>query len=55
MMWQMWTAFGIMLGFIASLAFGYVEGNAGIPGIRFLNWRLSKHTTSARLAIYGFR
>lgn len=45
MMWQMWTAFGIMLGFVASLGFGYIEGNAGIPGIMFLNWRLSEYRT----------
>ncbi|KAF8606306.1 hypothetical protein BDV93DRAFT_489755 [Ceratobasidium sp. AG-I] len=37
MMWQMWTAFGIMLGFVADLAFYYVKDTAHIKG---LNWRL---------------
>ncbi|PGH12401.1 hypothetical protein AJ80_06708 [Polytolypa hystricis UAMH7299] len=42
MMWQMWTAFGIMLGFIASVAFMDVT-HATIPG---LNWRLMMGSTS---------
>lgn len=42
MMWQMWTAFGIMLGFIASVAFMDVT-NATIPG---LNWRLMLGSTA---------
>ena len=37
MMWQMWTAFGIMLGFVADLIFLKVPDRAGITG---LNWRL---------------
>ncbi|KAI9840322.1 MAG: hypothetical protein M1837_001769 [Sclerophora amabilis] len=37
MMWQMWTAFGIMLGFIAGVAFGNVKG---------LEWRLILGSTS---------
>ena len=37
MQWQMWTAFGIMLGYIADLAFYYVPDRPGITG---LNWRL---------------
>jgi len=37
MQWQMWTAFGIMCGFISSLAFYDVKDIAGIVG---LNWRL---------------
>lgn len=37
MMWQMWTAFGIMIGFVADLAFYYVKDTAHIKG---LNWRL---------------
>ncbi|CAE6443121.1 unnamed protein product [Rhizoctonia solani] len=37
MMWQMWTAFGIMLGFVADLAFYYVKDTPNITG---LNWRL---------------
>ncbi|RPB25989.1 hypothetical protein L211DRAFT_836083 [Terfezia boudieri ATCC MYA-4762] len=36
MMWQMWTAFGIMLGFIADVAFWNVHSDK-VPG---LNWRL---------------
>ncbi|KAL5631975.1 hypothetical protein ACGC1H_000116 [Rhizoctonia solani] len=37
MMWQMWTAFGIMLGFVADLAFYHVKDTPNITG---LNWRL---------------
>ncbi|KAL5340384.1 hypothetical protein BJX70DRAFT_396892 [Aspergillus crustosus] len=37
MMWQMWTAFGIMFGYAADLAFYQVTDTAGIVG---LNWRL---------------
>ncbi|KAJ0162239.1 putative metabolite transport protein YwtG [Colletotrichum tanaceti] len=37
MQWQMWTAFGIMMGYVADLAFYYVPDRAGIVG---LNWRL---------------
>ncbi|KAK9461966.1 uncharacterized protein V1516DRAFT_673407 [Lipomyces oligophaga] len=37
MMWQMWTAFGIMVGYIADVAFYYVPDKHNITG---LNWRL---------------
>lgn len=37
MQWQMWTAFGIMLGYAADLMFFKV---ADTPGIVGLNWRL---------------
>ncbi|KAL4784072.1 hypothetical protein BJX76DRAFT_357402 [Aspergillus varians] len=37
MQWQMWTAFGIMFGYAADLAFFQVADPAGIVG---LNWRL---------------
>ncbi|KAJ3481748.1 hypothetical protein NLI96_g7449 [Meripilus lineatus] len=37
MMWQMWTAFGIMLGDAMDLAFYHVPDK---PHIRGLNWRL---------------
>ncbi|KAK6081290.1 hypothetical protein SCUP515_02978 [Seiridium cupressi] len=37
MQWQMWTAFGIMIGYVADLAFYYVPDMSGIVG---LNWRL---------------
>jgi Sugar (and other) transporter len=37
MQWQVWTAFGIMLGYVADLAFFSVEDPAHITG---LNWRL---------------
>ncbi|KAI9690870.1 MAG: hypothetical protein M1822_008489 [Bathelium mastoideum] len=37
MQWQTWTAFGIMLGYVADLAFYYVPDQSGITG---LNWRL---------------
>ncbi|KAI9376102.1 hypothetical protein BJX61DRAFT_553123 [Aspergillus egyptiacus] len=36
MMWQMWTAFGIMLGYIASVAFMNVHSDT----LQGLNWRL---------------
>ncbi|GAA6059742.1 hypothetical protein JCM10212_001950 [Sporobolomyces blumeae] len=37
MQWQVWTAFGIMLGTVSSLAFFQVQDVVGITG---LNWRL---------------
>lgn len=37
MQWQLWTAFGIMLGYAADLIFYQV---ADTPGIVGLNWRL---------------
>lgn len=37
MQWQMWTAFGIMIGYVSDLAFYYVTDPPGITG---LNWRL---------------
>ena len=37
MQWQMWTAFGIMLGYAADLAFYAIPDVQGITG---LNWRL---------------
>jgi len=37
MQWQMWTAFGIMVGYAADLAFYYVPNKHNITG---LNWRL---------------
>ncbi|CZR53000.1 probable transporter (major facilitator superfamily) [Phialocephala subalpina] len=37
MQWQMWTAFGIFVGYAADLAFYSVKDQAGIVG---LNWRL---------------
>ncbi|GAA5951467.1 hypothetical protein JCM3765_005943 [Sporobolomyces pararoseus] len=37
MQWQVWTAFGIMLGTVSSLAFYYVPDSSGIVG---LNWRI---------------
>jgi len=40
--WQMWTAFGIMLGFVASVAFYGVEAD-GYPG---LSWRLMLGSTA---------
>ncbi|TFK54520.1 hypothetical protein OE88DRAFT_1655224 [Heliocybe sulcata] len=36
MMWQMWTAFGIMIGYVMDLAFYHVRSEA----VRGLNWRL---------------
>ena len=37
MQWQMWTAFGIMLGYVSDLAFYKVPDSSGIVG---LNWRI---------------
>jgi MFS family permease len=37
MQWQMWTAFGIMVGYAADLAFYQVPDSSNITG---LNWRL---------------
>ncbi|KAJ7828749.1 hypothetical protein B0H14DRAFT_3718427 [Mycena olivaceomarginata] len=37
MMWQMWTAFGIMLGDLIDVAFYFVPDQSNITG---LNWRL---------------
>ncbi|KAJ7443655.1 hypothetical protein B0H11DRAFT_2344041 [Mycena galericulata] len=37
MMWQMWTAFGIMLGDLIDVAFYFIPDQSGITG---LNWRL---------------
>ncbi|KAJ6498251.1 hypothetical protein DFH09DRAFT_1446722 [Mycena vulgaris] len=37
MMWQMWTAFGIMLGDLIDVAFFFIPDQSGITG---LNWRL---------------
>lgn len=42
MMWQMWTAFGIMLGYIASVVFMDVHR----PGLQGLNWRLMLGSTA---------
>jgi hypothetical protein len=43
MQWQMWTAFGIMIGFASDLAFFKVKDVAGIVG---LNWRLMMASAS---------
>jgi hypothetical protein len=37
MQWQVWTAFGIMLGFIVDLGLYFVPDSSGIVGLR---WRL---------------
>lgn len=37
MQWQMWTAFGIMLGYVSDLIFFKVPDRPGVVG---LNWRL---------------
>ncbi|PLB49834.1 sugar transporter family protein [Aspergillus steynii IBT 23096] len=42
MMWQMWTAFGIMLGYIASVAFMNVHSDSLVG----LNWRLMLGSTA---------
>lgn len=43
MQWQMWTAFGIMIGFASDLAFFNVKDTASIVG---LNWRLMMGSAS---------
>ncbi|KAJ0413613.1 hypothetical protein BJY00DRAFT_319610 [Aspergillus carlsbadensis] len=42
MMWQMWTAFGIMLGYIASVAFMDIH----VDGLTGFNWRLMLASTA---------
>ena len=49
MMWQMWTAFGIMVGTVMSLAFYHVPDPAGITG---LNWRLMLGSVSILLRAF---
>ncbi|KAK0117785.1 hypothetical protein ONS95_012110 [Cadophora gregata] len=44
MMWQMWTAFGIMLGFVVSVAFEKVRYTPGV--FPYWNWRLMLASTS---------
>lgn len=44
MMWQMWTAFGIMLGFVVSVAFENVRYTEG--QFPYWNWRLMLASTS---------
>lgn len=46
MMWQMWTAFGIMLGFVVSVAFQNVRYDAANPQTPYWNWRLMLGSTS---------
>ena len=48
MMWQMWTAFGIMLGYVADLAFYKVPDTRHITG---LNWRLMLASASVTICI----
>lgn len=48
MQWQMWTAFGIMVGYVADLAFYFVS----VPGGRIrANFRLSNYSRQARQAV----
>lgn len=37
MQWQTWTAFGIMMGYIADIALYYIPDTSAVTG---LNWRL---------------
>lgn len=48
MMWQMWTAFGIMLGYVADLAFYKVPDR---PHIKGLNWRLMLASVRASIPL----
>lgn len=45
MMWQTWTAFGIMLGYVMDIAFQKVSDTHNITG---LNWRLMLGSVSSR-------
>ena len=45
MMFQTWTAFGIMFGYVMNFAFRNVRDP---PGIRGLNWRLMLGSVSIR-------
>lgn len=46
MMWQMWTAFGIMLGFVVSVAFQNTRYDTANPQTPYWNWRLMLGSTS---------
>ncbi|KAI9888221.1 MAG: hypothetical protein M1814_000957 [Vezdaea aestivalis] len=43
MQWQMWTAFGIMLGYAADLAFYKVPDRPHITGLKSPRWYMSKN------------
>ncbi len=49
MMWQMFTAFGIMVGFAMDLAFLHV---ADTPHVRGLNWRLMLASVSLTNSLF---
>ena len=44
MMWQTWTAFGIMIGYVMDIAFQNVPDTHNITG---LNWRLMLGSVSS--------
>ena len=46
MMWQMWTAFGIMVGNLMDIAFYHVRDTHNIKG---LNWRLMLGSVGPRV------
>lgn len=48
---QMWTAFGIMIGFVADLAFFRVPNK---PHIKGLNWRLMLASVSKLAFLHMF-
>lgn len=48
MMWQMWTAFGIMLGFVASVAF---QGTDFLGGDTQWRWMLASTSISPLLVM----
>ena len=50
MMWQMWTAFGIMLGYVSDLAFYKVPDTRHITG---LNWRLMLASVTICITLYA--
>ena len=50
MMWQMWTAFGIMIGNVMDLAFYHLKDPHNIKG---LNWRFMLASVCIAVFIHG--
>lgn len=48
MMWQTWTAFGIMLGYVMDLAFQNVRDPPGVTGLK---WRLMLASVSLNFSL----
>lgn len=52
MMWQMWTAFGIMLGYVFGLAFWSIGGNQRLDGDVNLPSVSARHSSILMAAIH---